>query len=233
MPCRWSSRLPPCLPGMALVMSSPPVATPTTPTIGLTGNRISSLKWTTPSRTGNTLVTGDPTMSMSWPNSGMMVATPWGPGRMSRISTIRLSPGSAPRTATGPVAGLTFEKSISVTRSLSVCIWPEKQSWVSKVTTESGLTSSTGFISGPKLNTASSFGITWSTLSMVLVTSISFLAARRGRICFGRDSLVLDKDLLGLGDGLRTPGCGESQRYKAQYYPDDGEVITEPHRVVG
>jgi hypothetical protein len=66
------------------------------------------------------------------------------------------------------------------------------------------------------LATASSFGITWSTLSMVLVMSISFLAARRGRICFGRDSLVLDKDLLGLGDGLRTPGCGESQRNKAQ-----------------
>src|SRR5829696_442033 len=164
----------------------------------------------------------------------MMVATPWGPGRMSSISTIRLSPGAAPRTATGPVAGLTFEKSISVTRSLSVCIWPEKQSWVSKVTTEPGSTSSTGSISGPKLNAASSFGITWSTtLSRVLVKPISFLAACRGRICFGRHSLVLDKDLLGLGDGLRTPGCGESQRYKAQYYPNDGEVITEPHRVVG
>src|SRR5215208_7798608 len=32
----------------------------------------------------------------------MMVATPWGPGLMSRISITRLSPGSAPRTETGP-----------------------------------------------------------------------------------------------------------------------------------
>jgi hypothetical protein len=48
--------LPPCLPGMALTTSSPPVATPTTPTIGLAENRISPLKWTAPSRTGKTLV---------------------------------------------------------------------------------------------------------------------------------------------------------------------------------
>src|SRR5215213_27888 len=140
----------------------------------------------------------------------IMVATPWGPGLMSRISTIRLSPGSASRTATGPVAGLTFEKSMSVTRSFSVWIWPEKQSWVSNVTTAPGSTSRTGLISGPKLNTASSFGITWSTLLMAWVISISFLAVRRGRVCFGGDVLVLDEDLLGLGDGLRTLDCGES-----------------------
>jgi hypothetical protein len=57
------------------------------------------------------------------------------------------------------VAGFTFEKSMSVTRSFSVWIWPEKQSWVSKVTTSPGLTSRTGFISAPKAKTASSFGM--------------------------------------------------------------------------
>src|SRR5215208_2862594 len=36
----------------------------------------------------------------------MMVATPWGPGLMSRISITRLSPGSAPRTETGPGGGV-------------------------------------------------------------------------------------------------------------------------------
>src|SRR5215218_7563547 len=212
---------------MALVMSSPPVATPTTPTIGLTGNRISSLKWTTPSRTGNTLVTGDPTMSMSWPNSGMMVATPWGPGRMSRISTIRLSPGSAPRTETGPVAGLTLEKSMSVTRSLSVWIWPEKQSWVSKVTTSPGSISKTGFISGPNPKTASSLGMVWSTLSMDWVMIISFLSACRGRTRLRDHGLILHEDLLRLSDRLRALRGGESQRQEAQYYPCDGEVVAQ------
>src|SRR5215217_3804166 len=55
--------------------------------------------------------------------------------------------------------GVHLRESMSVTRSFSVWIWPEKQSWVSKVTTSPGLTSRTGFISAPKAKTASSFGI--------------------------------------------------------------------------
>ena len=73
-------------------------------------------------------------------------------------------------------------------------------------------------------------GLVEGDLVMVLM---SLLAARSGRVCFGLDGLVLDKDLLGLGDGLRTPGCGECQRYKAKEYPDYGEVVTQPHWVGG
>src|SRR5215212_4583645 len=150
----------------------------------------------------------------------MMVATPWGPGLMSRISTMRLSPGSAPRTKTGPVAGLTLEKSMSVTRSFSVWICPEKQSWVSKVTTSPVSTSKTGCISEPKAKTASSLGMVWSTLSTDrAIPMISFLCAPRGRIRLRGHGLVLDEDFLRLDDSLRTLGGSEPKGYEAQHYP--------------
>ncbi len=38
-PCQWSSRLPPCCPARPFDSSSPSVATPTTPTIGIAGKR--------------------------------------------------------------------------------------------------------------------------------------------------------------------------------------------------
>ena len=79
----------------------------------------------------------------------MSVATPHSIGRTSRISAISESPGSAPLTATGPVALLIRERSISVTRSSSLRIWPVKQSFVSKVTTSPGSTSSLCWRSGP------------------------------------------------------------------------------------
>ena len=41
-PCRWLSRLPPCSPASPFVSVSPPVATPTTPTIGRAGKRTRS-----------------------------------------------------------------------------------------------------------------------------------------------------------------------------------------------
>src|SRR3954471_2090612 len=86
----------------------------------------------------------------------MSVATPHSIGRTSRISAISESPGSAPRTATGPVALSIRSRSMSVTRSSSLRIWPVKQSFVSKVTTSPGSTSSTGWRSGPNDQ------ITWS-----------------------------------------------------------------------
>jgi hypothetical protein len=64
-------------------------------------------------------VSGACTRSISWPNPGMSVATPHSIGRTSRISTTNESPGSTPRTATGPVALLIRSRSISVTRSSS------------------------------------------------------------------------------------------------------------------
>ena len=69
----------------------------------------------------------------------MIVATPLRSGATSRSSTVSESPGSAPRTAIGPVAELIRSKSMSVTRSSSVLIWPVKQSFVSSLTTAPGL----------------------------------------------------------------------------------------------
>src|SRR5580765_1672147 len=86
----------------------------------------------------------------------MIVAKPFGPGRMSSSSTTSESPGSAPFTATGPVALFTREKSIAVTRSSSDWICPVKQSLVSNVTTAPGSTSSTGSRCGPKPQITSS-----------------------------------------------------------------------------
>jgi hypothetical protein len=87
------------------------------------------------------------------------VATPQSMGRTSRISATSESPGIAPLTATGPVALLIRSRSISVTRSSSLRIWPEKQSLVSNVTTDPGSTSSTGSSAGPNDQ------ITWSRLT--------------------------------------------------------------------
>ena len=78
----------------------------------------------------------------------MIVATPHSIGFTSRSSTVSESPGSAPVTAIGPVAELIRSKSMPVTRSSSVWIWPVKQSFVSSLTTAPGSTSSTGSRSG-------------------------------------------------------------------------------------
>src|SRR5437868_5112375 len=79
----------------------------------------------------------------------MSVATPHSIGRTSRISATSESPGSAPFTATGPVAELMRDRSISVTRSSSLRICPVKQSFVSNMTVSPGSTSSTGWRPGP------------------------------------------------------------------------------------
>ena len=104
-------------------------------------------------------MTGAWTSPLSCPKPGMSVATPHSTGRTSRISATSESPGSAPRTATGPVALLMRPRSMSVTRSVSLVICPVKQSFVSKVTTSPGSTSRTGSRSGPKAQ------ITWSRVS--------------------------------------------------------------------
>src|SRR5919197_3113404 len=148
-PCRWSSRLPPWRPASPFESVSPSVATPTTPTIGRAGKLTRSFIRTTPSSTRKSRVRGERTSSMSWPKPGMSVATPQSIGFTSRISATSESPGSAPFTATGPVAPLIRSRSISVTRSSSERIWPVKQSFVSKTTVSPGSTSSTGSRSGP------------------------------------------------------------------------------------
>ena len=149
LPCQWSSRLPPCCPASPVASVSPAVATPTTPTMGLAGNDTRSFILTIPSRTSNRRVSGAWTRWSSCPKPGISVATPHSIGRTSRISATSESPGSAPATATGPVALLIRPRSMPVTRSSSLRIWPEKQSFVSNVTTSPGSTSSTGCRSGP------------------------------------------------------------------------------------
>src|SRR3954469_16287411 len=143
----WSS--PPWRPASPFERSSPSVATPTTPTIGRAGKRTRSFIRISPSTTSNNRVNGACTSSISWPKPGISVATPHSIGRTSSISATSESPGSAPRTATGPVAPLIRSRSISVTRSSSERIWPVKQSFVSNVTVSPGSTSSTGSRSGP------------------------------------------------------------------------------------
>src|SRR5206468_2850868 len=69
-PCRWLSRLPPCRPAHPFVISSPSVATPTTPTIGRAWNEIRSFIRTVSRSTSNTNVTGESTSATSCPNSG-------------------------------------------------------------------------------------------------------------------------------------------------------------------
>src|SRR3954470_12440780 len=155
-PCRWLSRLPPCCPAQPFATSSPSVATPTTPTIGRAWNEMRSFMRTVSPSTSKTNVTGESTSAISWPNSGMIVAKPRGPGRTSSSSTMSESPGSAPFTATGPVALFTRVKSIAVTRSSSEAICPVKQSFVSNVTTAPGSTSSTCSRFGPKPQITSS-----------------------------------------------------------------------------
>src|SRR6185437_7169873 len=120
-----------------------------TPTIGFAGNPTRSCMRISPSRTSKSRVNGDCTRSSSCPKPGISVATPHSIGRTSRISAMSESPGSAPFTATGPVALLIRDRSISVTRSVSLRIWPVKQSFVSNVTVSPGSTSRAGRRSGP------------------------------------------------------------------------------------
>ena len=142
--CRRAGRRARC------VSVSPSVATPTTPTIGRAGKRTWSFMWIQPSSTRNSRVTGALTWSISCPKPGIRQAKPTSIGRTSRISATSESPGSAPLTATGPVALLTRSKSISVTRSSSDVICPVKQSFVSKRDDCSGLDLEHGLEVGPE-----------------------------------------------------------------------------------
>jgi hypothetical protein len=118
--------------------------TPITPNIGRAGNDTRSFMVTTPSATVKIRVVGEWTSSMSCPHPGMHIAAPFSPGRMSSRVTDNVSPGSAPRTAIGPVALLTRLRSIFSRVSLSLCTCPVKQSHVSISSTVPGSTVTTG-----------------------------------------------------------------------------------------
>src|SRR5437764_2563453 len=143
----------------------------------------------------------------------MSVATPHSIGRTSRISTISESPGSAPRTATGPVAPLMRERSISVTRSSSVRIWPVKQSFVSKVTVSPGSTSSTGWRPGPNDQ------ITWS---------------RVRKCCCDirwRDGFVLDVNALHVAQAFRSCDRQPDRKHDAGDDPAERDPVRVLDRV--
>jgi len=202
----------PAVPGASpFESSSPPVATPTTPTIGMAGNETRSFIFTTPSFTSNSRVSGDWTWSISCPKPGMSVATPHSIGRTSRISATRESPDSAPSTATGPVALLIRERSISVTRSFSLRIWPVKQSFVSKVTTSPGSTSSTGWRSGPNDQITSSREIRCCFISIPGRRIVRPAAAEHGGydlrlaqlLRFARERVAVEHDEVGVAAGYQ------------------------------
>src|SRR3954453_16756719 len=212
LPWKWSSRLPPCCPASPFESSSPPVATPTTPTIGIAGKRMRSVILISPARTSKIFVNGLSTKSISWPKPGMSVATPHSIGRTSRISATSESPGSAPRTATGPVALLIRPRSFSVTRSASLRIWPVKQSFVSNVTTSPGSTSSTGWRSGPNDQ------ITWS---------------RERRCCCTRRRLriVVDVDAVDVRERLGLELRHEDRERNGEHHPGDRHPVRVLERV--
>src|SRR5438105_14786593 len=212
-PCRWSSRLPPWRPSRPFESVSPSVATPTTPTIGRAGKLTRSFIRIIPSSTRKSRVSGARTSSMSWPKPGMSVATPQSIGVTSRISAISESPGSAPFTATGPVALLIRSRSISVTRSSSERIWPVKQSFVSKVTVSPGSTSSTGSRSGPNDQ------ITWSRDSRCCTCSLR------------RDGLVLDVHALHVAQPLGRAEPEHEREREADGDPAEREPVRVLDRV--
>src|SRR5919199_3218546 len=215
-PCRWSSRLPPWRPASPFERVSPSVATPTTPTIGRAGKLTRSFMRIVPSSTRKSRVSGARTSSMSCPKPGMSVATPQSIGRTSRISATSESPGSAPATATGPVAPLIRSRSISVTRSSSERIWPVKQSFVSKTTVSPGSTSSTGSRSGPNDQ------ITWSRVSRCCTGSLRW-----------GDRLVLDVDAVDVAEPLRPEGDDRDRQQDAERRPRDRDPVRVLDRVRG
>src|SRR5438067_1915798 len=205
--------LPPCRPASPFESSSPSVATPTTPTIGRAGKLTRSFMWMTPSSTRKRRVTGERTWSISCPNPGMSVATPHSIGLTSRISATSESPGSAPLTATGPVALLIRDMSISVTRSSSLRIWPVKQSFVSKTTVSPGSTSRTGSRSGPNDQ------ITWS---------------RDSRCCthaLRHDGLVLDVHAVDVAQPPRREQDDADREHDPERRPRDRDPVRVLDRI--
>src|ERR1700758_1839891 len=143
----------------------------------------------------------------------MSVATPHSIGRTSRISATSESPGSAPFTATGPVAPLMRVMSTPVTRSSSLRIWPEKQSFVWKVTVSPGSTSSTGWRPGPNDQ------ITWS---------------RDRKCCCGirwRDGFVLDVDAFHVAQALRSRDRQPDREHDACDDPAERDPVRVLDRV--
>ncbi len=109
------SRFPPWDPGTTVEIAPSRGATPMTPSIGLTGSlrdpQVATLASIRTSRVRDTR-----TRSPRNPMPGVVTVRPCGPGRRPSMSTASVSPGAAPRTKIGPVAGLTRFRSMSVNR---------------------------------------------------------------------------------------------------------------------
>ena len=78
------------------------------------------------------------------PAPGAVMSAPVFSGRMARICTRSTSPGSAPSTTIGPVAGFTCEKLSRAFGCPSSVTCPLKQSQVSTVSEQGAVTVATG-----------------------------------------------------------------------------------------
>ena len=96
------------------------VATPITPTIGRSGKEMRSFMWIGVAVDPEDLGQRRLDLVDQLPDARDQRREAAASGRTCSSSTTSESPGSAPRTAIGPVAELTREKSISVTRSASL-----------------------------------------------------------------------------------------------------------------
>ena len=106
-----TSRLPPWTP-LSMVSTAPCTgATPATPIIGRTGSFSRSLQWITPFSTRTTRFwmpnSFCRTQSGNMPMPGQSAVKPRPSSAMSWTRTVSMSPGLAPITRIGPVAGLT------------------------------------------------------------------------------------------------------------------------------
>ena len=128
---RVVSMLPPWLPGVPQFTGSPPGATPMTPIMGRTGRFSRSSKITRPRRTGTRREWRASNFDASTPKSCPATSTPWSSMVMASMVAARTSPGSAPSTKMGPVAGFIRSQSRDARVSSGRRIWFSKQSQVS------------------------------------------------------------------------------------------------------
>ena len=110
---------------------APAGATPMTPIIGRTGTSTPPGRRATPSTMGTISKAVAGIRSRKTPNSGLTAITPCGATSMRSTSTESTSPGAAPSTKTGPVAGLMRAQSTASGASPGARTCPAKQSAVS------------------------------------------------------------------------------------------------------
>ena len=152
-PMRRVSRLPPCTPGVAVDTGAPAGATPMTPIMGWSGTAMPSAIVAIPSSIGTILCRCSGRSSLKTPKPWATAMMPWRPMSTDSMRTLRTSPGWAPSTKTGPVAGFTRSQSMVSSTSPWACTWSSKQSAVSNRTLVPARTDRAGSASPLKAKT--------------------------------------------------------------------------------